>query len=254
MYLFNRVHNTMVEANQKRKLKNILFLDIETVSCVDHYEGLSNSLKSLWDKKAANLSKNGCERASDLFSEKAAIYAEFGKVIAIGLGTVTFDERNAPTLRVKALSDHNEKTLLQTFKEVLATRFDPTTLRLCAHNGKEFDFPYLCRRMVVHGIPLPQVLDTAGKKPWEVTHLDTMEMWSFGDKKNFTSLHLLATLLGITSSKELMEGSEVGHYYYKQSALDKIAAYCMQDVVVMAQVFFKISFWEPIQPDNIIFS
>jgi 3'-5' exonuclease len=178
----------------KQVLKSILFLDIETVSCAGSYQELDHALKPLWDQKAAVLKKTDQETASDLFFEKAAIYAEFGKVIVIGLGIVTFDEHDVPTLRVKALQGHDERALLQDFKNVLETGFRQNSLRLCAHNGKEFDFPYLCRRMLVHGIPLPRVLDIAGKKPWEVAHLDTMELWKFGDRKSFTSLHLLATL------------------------------------------------------------
>jgi DNA polymerase elongation subunit (family B) len=238
----------------KQVLKSILFLDIETVSCTGSYQELDDALKPLWDKKAAMIKKTDQEKASDLFFEKAAIYAEFGKVIVIGLGIVTFDEHDVPTLRVKALKGHDEKALLQDFKDVLATGFCQNSLRLCAHNGKEFDFPYLCRRMLVHGIPLPRVLDIAGKKPWEVAHLDTMELWKFGDRKSFTSLHLLATLFGISSSKEMMDGSEVNHYYYTGNNLGKIAAYCLQDVVVTVQLFLKMNCWESIQPADIVFT
>ena len=240
--------------NGQQVLKNILFLDIETVSCAGSYQALDSTLRALWDKKAATIKKDEQEDPSDLFFAKAAIYAEFGKVIVIGLGFITFDEKEVPTLRVKALQSHDETTLLQAFKEVLETGFHQDSLRLCAHNGKEFDFPYLCRRMLVHGIPLPPALDMAGKKPWEVAHLDTMEMWKFGDRKSFTSLHLLATLFGIASSKELMQGNEVNHYYYKEDNLDKIAAYCLQDVVVTAQLFLKMNCWQPIQPASIVFT
>lgn len=234
-------------------LKHILFLDIETVSCVGNYQELDDALKSLWDRKAATLKKSDQEKSTDLLFEKAAIYAEFGKVIVIGLGVVSFDEQAIPKLRVKALQGHDEKTLLQSFKQVLATGFQQDSMRLCAHNGKEFDFPYLCRRMLVHGISLPPALNMAGKKPWEVTHLDTMEMWKFGDRKSFTSLHLLSTLFGIASSKECMEGSDVNHYYYNLKDLNKIATYCLQDVVVTAQLFFRMHCWPLIQPESIIF-
>jgi DNA polymerase elongation subunit (family B) len=245
--------NTSMKTISKQALKSILFLDIETISCVGSYQELDGSLKSLWDKKAATIKNTEQEKASDLFFEKAAIYAEFGKVIVIGLGIVTFNEDDAPMLRVKTLKGHDEKTLLQEFKTLVETCFQQDGLRLCAHNGKEFDFPYLCRRMLINGIPLPQVLDMTGKKPWEIAHLDTMELWKFGDRKSFTSLHLLATLFGINSSKELMEGSEVNYYYYTKNDLDKIAAYCLQDVVVTVQIFLKMNCWKPIQPACIVF-
>ena len=236
----------------KQVLKNILFLDIETISCASSYQELDDVLKPLWDKKAAIIRKNEQEQTSDLFFERSAIYAEFGKIIVIGLGVITFDENDAPTLRVKALKGHDEKALLQGFRSILETGFQRDDLRLCAHNGKEFDFPYLCRRMLVHGIPLPRALDIAGKKPWEVAHLDTMELWKFGDRKSFVSLNLLAALFGIGSSKELMEGSEVNHYYYIENNLDKIAAYCLQDVIVTVHIFFKMNCWEPIQPGRVV--
>lgn len=235
-------------------LQNILFLDIETASCVPSYDALPEVLRALWDKKAATIRKSKEETASALFFDKAPIYAEFGKVIVVGLGYMSWDPQGLPVLRVKALRGHDERALLLSFKDLLETRFATDTLRLCAHNGKEFDFPYLCRRMVVHGIPLPAALNIAGKKPWEVTHLDTMEMWKFGDRKSYTSLHLLATLLGITSSKEVMNGSEVNEYYHRKKALDAIANYCMQDVVVAAQLFLRLHGCDLLPPDRIVYT
>ena len=242
----------MKEVLKKRRLENILFLDIETVSCTKSYQDLSDALKELWDQKAARIREKDNEQASSLFFDKAAIYAEFGKVIVIGLGFIILDAHNRPTLRVKALHGHNEKVLLQTFAQLLETRFQQDCLRLCAHNGKEFDFPYLCRRMMVHGIPLPTALDMAGKKPWEVPHLDTLELWKFGDRKSFTSLHLLATLFGIGPSKAIMQGNEVNHYYYIKNDLDTITTYCKQDVVVTVQVFLRMNYWELISSENIL--
>ena len=236
----------------KQALENILFLDIETVSCVSDYHKLSEALQLLWSKKAATLKAETQEEARDLFLKRAGIYAEFGKIIVIGLGFITFDEKGNCLLRVKGLYDHDEQKLLQQFNELLSKRFSQDSLRLCAHNGKEFDFPYLCRRMVIQGIPLPSALDISGKKPWEVAHLDTMEMWKFGDRKSFTSLDLLAHLFGIDSSKDLMEGSEVNHYYYVENDLPKITEYCIKDVIVTAQIFLKMHYLEPLNKENII--
>jgi hypothetical protein len=236
-------------------LKDILFIDIETASCKGTYEELEEPMRLLWDKKAAALGKIGLETASELFLEKAAIYAEFGKVIVIGLGMIQYHTPGEePKLHIQALSGDDEKKLLEQFREWVVSRSPRDGLRLCGHNGKEFDFPYLSRRMLIHGIPLPPVLDVAGKKPWEVNHLDTMEMWKFGDKKSFTSLHLLSTLFGITSSKELMDGSQVHHYYYNKKDLASIAKYCMQDVLVTAQIFLKLNCWETIKEENIVFN
>ena len=216
----------------RQALKNILFLDIETVSCARSYAALDDVLKPLWDKKAAFLRNDDGEATSDLFFERAAIYPEFGKVIVVGLGFLRFDAHDTLTLRVKALQGHDEGALLRALHVLLEDKSQPEGLRLCAHNGKAFDFPYLCRRMLVNGIVPPRALNMVGKKPWEITHLDTMELWRFGDRKSFPSLHLLATLFNLRSSKELMDGSEVNRYYYMQDDLDKIASYCLQDVVV----------------------
>jgi len=234
--------------------KNVLFIDIETASCAASYQDLEEPMKLLWDKRAFALGKLELEAISDLFVEKAAIYAEFGKVIVIGLGLITDEVGGEPVLHIKALSDYNEKDLLERFKETLINEFQQSSLRLCAHNGKEFDFPYLCRRMLVHGISLPDVLDIAGKKPWEVNHLDTMEMWKFGDRKSFASLDLLAALFNVPSSKALMDGSQVNHHYYIKQDLASIANYCMQDVMVTAQLFLKLNCCQPIQAKNIMFT
>ena len=238
---------------QKQILKNILFLDIESVSCAPNYQDLDENFQVLWSRKANILGVEEPDAISDLFFQKAGIYAEFGKVIVIGLGFFTFDDEGTPNFRVKSISSHDEYEVLNQFREIVE-RFPQGSLRLCAHNGKEFDVPYLCRRMVTQGVPLPPALDIRGKKPWEVNHLDTMELWKFGDRKNFTSLHLLATLFGITSSKEIMRGDEVNHYYYKKNDLDTINQYCKQDVIVAAQVFLKMHGFPLIDPSSIIMS
>jgi 3'-5' exonuclease len=231
-------------------LNNILFLDIETVSCLSGYHLMDPRLQLLWDKKAALINKDEGYTSEELYLRKAAIYAEFGKVVAIAVGYIRNDGNN-PQLRVKAFSSDNEADILVSFKE-LVNKFDKDKLVLCAHNGKEFDFPYLCRRMVLNAIPLPAILDISGKKPWEVQHYDTLEMWKFGDKKSYTSLDLLAAIFDINSSKDDIDGSMVNHVYYEDKDLPRIAKYCMQDVVVTAQLFLKLNCLPVISEDQII--
>lgn len=238
----------------KQVTKKILFLDIETVSSKESYEALTEAMQLLWAKKSRELharSADSIDPARSFFDE-AAIYAEFGKVIVIALGFLTYNQKGEMVLRIKGLQSHNERELLENFKNILIERFPEQDLQLCAHNGKEFDFPYLCRRMVVNNIPIPGVLNMVGKKPWEVPHLDTMEMWKFGDRKSFTSLHLMATIFGIVSSKEIMEGSEVNSYYYLKNDMETITKYCMQDVAVLAQVFCKLNGLPILTSDHII--
>lgn len=231
-------------------LHDILFLDIETVSCVPDFDSLQERLKPLWNKKSLLLKQeeNTCE---ELFFQRAGIYAEFGKIVTIAVGAFHKNDAGDLSLRVKALFSDDEKDLLLEFKELLESKFDSQRLYLCAHNGKEFDFPYICRRMACHGIPLPQVLEIGGKKPWEVKHLDTLEMWKFGDRKNYTSLELLAAIFDIETSKDGIDGSMVNHVYYKEKNLQKIADYCKLDVLVTAKLYLKMKCLPGVKEENI---
>jgi 3'-5' exonuclease len=217
-------------------LKDVLFLDIETVRCVDHFSKLSERLKTQWARKAGFFKREEGQTDEDLFQDRAGIYAEFGKIIVIAIGKYT-EEEGVIGLRTRYFADHDEARLLTDFRAALE-RMGPT-VRLCAHNGKEFDFPYLCRRSLVNGIAVPSVLNVAGKKPWEVNHLDTMEMWKFGDYKHYTSLDLLAALFNIPTSKSIMDGSMVSNVYHQEGDLKKIAEYCVGDVVAIAQLYLR---------------
>lgn len=230
------------------QLKNILFLDIETVSLTENFSELPERLKDHWRRKASKLKNEGELEPEDMYFERAAIYAEFGKVICIGVGG--FYEQDTK-FRAKTLINTDEKLLLLEFKNLLEEHSAKGNLILCAHNGREFDFPYLCRRMLINGIKLPAVLDITGKKPWEVMHIDTLEFWKFGDYKNYTSLDLLASVFDIPGSKSLMDGSEVNTNYYHQNDLQKIAEYCREDVVVLAQLYLKMNGRDILEEGNI---
>ena len=233
-----------------RQFKNPLFLDIETVPSVPNYDALTPRHQELWLKKASFLGSQTKEEQIAAFSEKAGIFAEFGKVVVISIGYLA-QENGREILYVKSFGGDDEKVLLSNFQKTINQFAQHPDLQLCAHNGKEFDFPYLCRRMTVHGITLPRPLDLQGKKPWEVPHLDTMEMWKFGDRKNYTALDLLATIFDIPSSKEAMQGSQVSAYYYEKNDLNAIMKYCSKDVVVLAQVFRKMNFLPLLKENDI---
>ena len=223
------------------RLRNLLILDIETVALTKEYQKLNADLRKHWERKSSFLRNEDELTSEELFSEKAGIYAEFGKVITVAFGIFHDLPDGSLALRVKSVTGHDEAALLKEIKDLLETIFDPENLRLCAHNGKEFDFPYLSRRMLINGIKLPYVLDNSGKKPWEVNFLDTMEMWKFGDRKNFTSLDLLTTIFNIPSSKSDIDGSMVNKVYYEEeNGLERIQKYCQGDVVATAQLFLKI--------------
>jgi 3'-5' exonuclease len=230
-------------------LKDLLFLDIETVRCVNHYTNLNERLKTQWARKASFFKREEGQTDEDLFHDKAGIYSEFGKIIVIAIAKFT-EQNGTLNLRTRYFADHDEKKVLTEFRDTLE-KMGPTT-RLCAHNGKEFDFPYICRRALINSLPIPSVLNVAGKKPWEVNHLDTMEMWKFGDYKHYTSLDLLAAIFDIPTSKGVMDGSMVSEVYHQQGDLKKIAEYCVGDAVAVAQLYLRFKGLPLISQQNFI--
>lgn len=231
--------------------RNILFLDIETVACTDNYQALDERMKVQWARKTTFFRQRDESMTDEaLFHEKAGIYAEFGKIIVVAIGKFVDMENGERGLKVRYFANHDEKALLLEFKAAL-DKMDQTQLKLCAHNGKEFDFPYLSRRMLVHGISLPAVLNLSGKKSWDVPHLDTLELWKFGDYKHYTSLDLLAAIFDIPTSKSELDGSKVNQVYYAEKDLKKIGEYCVGDVVAVAQVFLKLKGLGLVRAENI---
>jgi uncharacterized protein YprB with RNaseH-like and TPR domain len=231
------------------QLQDLLVLDLETVSQFATFNELDEDWQELWTKKAGAL--NNADVNAALVYDRAAIYAEFGKIVCIGLGIFHLVDGEI-NLKVKSISGHDEKAILLEFVDLLNTHFNiDGKHRLVAHNGKEFDFPFLCRRMLIHGIEIPNVLNIVGKKPWEIMHLDTMELWKFGDYKNYTSLNVLAKCFGIPSPKDDIDGSMVGHTYWQQNDLDRISVYCKKDIVTTAQILMKYKHLALIAPDKI---
>lgn len=233
---------------QNIQLKNILVLDIETVSQQPNYTDLDEEWQELWNKKTNLI--NAQEKTPAQVYDRAAIYAEFGKIVCIGLG-VFYAENQETKLKVKAISGDNEKEILEEFAHLLNSKFNTSNHILAAHNGKEFDFPFICRRMLINGLQIPAILDIAGKKPWEINHLDTMELWKFGDYKNYTSLNVLAKCFGIPSPKDDIDGSLVGYTYWQQNDLQRIATYCKKDIVTTAQILMKYKGTNLIADNNI---
>ena len=219
------------------KLGNILFLDIETVPLHPKYDDLSEEAQLLFADKTSYQRK---EMSAADFYERAGIWAEFGKIICLSVGYFTSLQSKPRQFRMTSFYGE-EVELLTNFSQLLNTHFSRPYHRLCAHNGKEFDFPYIARRMMVHGLELPQALQTAGKKPWEVPHLDTMELWKFGDYKHYTSLKLLTHTLNIPSPKTDIDGSQVSKVYYRDNNLENIVRYCEQDVLAVAQVILRFA-------------
>jgi DNA polymerase elongation subunit (family B) len=233
------------------RLEDILFLDIETVPQERGFENLDDELKQLWtDKSRYSREKHGTT-VEESYGE-AGIYAEFGKIVCISVGY--FSTRlNERVLRVTSFYGHDEYKLLADFSELLETRTNHPFRLLCAHNGKEFDFPYLCRRMLIHRIKLPVLLDIAGKKPWEVGHLDTMELWKFGDYKHYTSIKVLSKIFGIPTPKDDIDGSQVRSVYYEEGDLERIEVYCKKDVATVARLLQCYKGEEPVTDEQVVY-
>ncbi|MEP2936628.1 MAG: 3'-5' exonuclease [Gilvibacter sp.] len=218
----------------KLALENILFLDIETVPQEQHFADVSAEMQELFAQKTAY--QRGENYTPEEFYHRAGIWAEFGKIICISVGHFSF--KGPKKFRVRSFYGSEEKILTE-FSQLLNGHFNQARHVLCAHNGKEFDFPFLARRMVILGLKIPFKLQLFGKKPWEVPHLDTMELWKFGDYKHYTSLKLLTQVLGIPSPKEDLSGDQVMEVYYNQNDLDRIIRYCEKDTIAVAQVILR---------------
>ena len=221
-----------------KHLEHILFLDIETVPMEPDFNDLSERWKHLWARKASIIARNN-ESAEEMYP-KAGIYAEFGKIVCISVGFLV-KKGEQFDFRVKSIAHENEKVILEEFIALLEESFNTDNHYLCAHNGKEFDFPYLCRRLIVNNLHLPRILNLMGKKPWEVRHYDTMNMWKFGDFKSYTSLDLLAALFDIPSPKDDIDGSMIYEIFYKEKDIDRIKEYCKKDVVTLANIFLRMN-------------
>ena len=218
------------------KLENILFLDIETVPEVKSFDLLSEEMQQLYADKTKYQRKE--DFTAEVFYDRAGIWAEFGKIICLSVGyfKIQGENRNFRTTSFSA----EEEDILKEFKTLLETHFNKPQHVLCAHNGKEFDYPFIARRMIIHGIELPFKLNFFGKKPWEVAHLDTLELWKFGDYKHYTSLKLLTKILNIPSPKTDIDGSEVRDVFYEENDLNRIVLYCERDVVAVAQIILRL--------------
>ena len=232
------------------KPEKVLFLDIETVPAVPSFSELSDDMQKFWERKSQQISKDG--QLPDEIYQRAGIYAEFGKIICISFG-ILHNKEGFRHARIKSICNDDEKLLLTEFSALLKKLNAANDLHLCAHNGKEFDFPYISRRMLINGIHLPSILDVATKKPWETSFLDTMEMWKFGDYKNYTSLNLLTHLFNIPSPKTDIDGSQVANVYWIDKDLPRISRYCQNDVLAIMQLFLKFKGEDVISDERIEF-
>jgi hypothetical protein len=220
------------------EIGNILFLDIETVPQERTFDALDDDTQNLWEEKTKFIRKRDEITVEESY-DRAGIFAEFGKVVCISVGYIHLSVAGGRKYRTTSFFGHDEAILLQEFIDLLNSHFNGQEHLLCAHNGKEFDFPYLARRILINGLKIPAALDIAGKKPWEVRHLDTMELWKFGDYKHYTSIRLLTKIFGIPTPKDDIDGSQVMGVYYDENDLDRIEEYCRKDVLAVCQLMMR---------------
>jgi 3'-5' exonuclease len=229
------------------------FIDIETVPAQSEFRLLDPEWQSLWIGK---LSKTMPENFSpdETYQEKAGIMAEFGRIVCIGSGYFSEDKTTRKALfKVRAVAGEDEKALLTEWIGMV-DKFHALfpAFRFVGHNIKEFDVPYICRRLMALGLPLPKYLQISGMKPWETNLVDTMHQWRFGDTRHYVSLNLLARVLGIPTPKDDIDGSQVQEVFYKDGDLSRIKKYCMKDVITTARVIQRFRGQPPVEEADIV--
>ena len=238
----------------KVEFDKILFLDIETAPQVYNFDELDDAKKQLFLSKTRGIHQGDETRFEEAYDSRSSIFAEFGKIICISVGFVHVDSLGVRHIRLKSFYHDDEETLLRQFCKLLNENYNTASHILCGHNAKEFDFPYICRRLLINEIKLPKILNIAGKKPWEINHIDTMELWKFGDFKAYTSLPLLCNIFNVPTPKDDISGADVARVYYEENDLERIKIYCEKDVAALIQVFLKLKGDHIIEEDNIKFT
>ncbi|MES2388869.1 MAG: ribonuclease H-like domain-containing protein [Bacteroidota bacterium] len=246
----------MITPDQQSYLRRLLFADIQTVSAVPEYDSLDAPMRKLWDQRAAAFRETGDKSPAELWQERAGLYAEFGRIVCIGLGYFVIDAAGHAELRIKSLQSDSEIAVLDSFTEMLKqARFNGRGNKqtiLCAHNGKEFDFPFLCRRLLLNNLPLPDLLDIMGRKPWDIPHADTMELWRFGEKRAYVSLAGLALLFGLNGAENEIEKVNVSELWYSD-ARQTVAAHARRQVALTAQVLMRLLRFPALREDQLVF-
>ncbi len=220
-------------------MTELLLLDIETVPQFPSFAGMDSGWQGLFLEKIAKTVPEDIT-AEESYRKKAGILAEFGKIICISTAFFYENEDKQLCLKMKSISGNDEVEILRIFTDLCNKMYQHNRgFQFGGHNIKEFDIPYICRRLLINHLPLPEYLQLHDKKPWEVKMFDTLNWWKFGDNKNYISLHLLANVLGIPTSKSDIDGSMVQDVYYKENNLQRIVDYCQRDVVVTANVILR---------------
>ncbi|MEY2639453.1 MAG: hypothetical protein RIR90_935 [Bacteroidota bacterium] len=233
-------------------LNELLVIDIETVPQVPAFADLSSNWQELWQEKVAKTMPEDV-LPEESYRKRAGILAEFGKIICISTAVFSYNDMKINGLRVKSVSGDDERAVLEGFVEICNKMYGRNrNFQFAGHNIREFDIPYICRRMIINGMLLPEYLQLNDRKPWEVRMMDTLSWWKFGDYKHYTSLHLMANVLGIPTSKTDMDGSMVQDVYYKEHDLQRIVDYCQRDVVVTANIILRFQQLPMLREEDVV--
>lgn len=228
---------------KKEDLNNLLYFDVETAGKYESYEDLALQnprLAKLWEKRAKYFRANtlGMEEMGDseIYSQKSGLEPEFGRVVCVSFGV--WDGENH---RLTSFYGDNEQEILEKTAKIFSNAVSKG-MKICGHNIKMFDVPFLGKKMIFSGIDVPQNLLLWDKKPWEVPILDTAEFFSFGSwSHKFLGLDLLACSLGIESPKEDIDGSQVHNTFWGEKNYERIMEYCEKDVLTVMDVLKKVS-------------
>ncbi len=228
------------------KSENILYIDIETVAQFKVLDNAPSEIQNIWNKKHDKNEYLRVLSPEESYVSKAAIFAEYGKIICISIG---YYHQVNEKYRVKSFAGNDEKKLLEDFK-AFCLKLKKNYV-FCGHNIKEFDIPYLCRRFLINRISIPPLLNFQDKKPWEVDLIDTLQLWKFGDYKNYTSLETLTTIFNIPTPKVDIDGSKVGQVYWHENDLARLVEYCQSDVVAVIQLYRAFHQQDLVSSENI---
>lgn len=230
----------MPDSPNKKRFKNVLFIDVKTVAGAASFDELDPRMQQHWEQKISRYKNEEPWTTAEWYANRASYYAEFGKIVCVGIGGLFWDDDDQPHLKIKVLADAPEEAILTEFSQIIG-KYPPKDLILCAHNGKEFDYPYLCRRMVAHGLPLPLPLQIAGKKPWDIPHQDVLEQWQFGDKRHYVALDLLAVALNVPTEPLPWSGDQTSFVYHQEGDMEHIRQYTKLSVEMLVQVYLKMA-------------
>ena len=236
---------------QNIAVENLFFIDIETVSCSENYELLTDEWKELWTEKINKALPDNIT-PEEYYPRRAGIMAEFAKVVCISFGYIK-TENGKSQLRIKSFYSEDEKEILEKFIDTVCQMQAKNNWCFTGHNIKEFDIPFLCRRILVNNISIPGCFNFQAMKPWDVPVLDTLHLWRFGDYKHYTSLKLLAATLGVPSPKDDIDGSKVGEVYWSEKDLQRIALYCQKDVATVANIILRFKNLPLLSEEQIVF-